>query len=229
MAEVILHDHWKIATRCGQDADCNPSTVGGILGAVLGYNKIPAYWKMGLKEAEGIDFKYTTMSLNAVYEIGFRQAIQNIEMHGGQLMGDSVHILLQSPAVVKWEKSFEGHFPVKKMPVEWSASKNEVEFDFEGIGFVLKGDASPWGNASDYIFNTELYLDGKLIESPKLPVSYTTRRYELCWKYQLPKGKHHVRFRIVNASADHPINLGEAIIYSDHLINGPEANNQKSK
>ena len=53
----------EITTRCGQDADCNPSTAGGILGTVLGYDKIPAYWKMGLKEAEDIDFKYTTMSL----------------------------------------------------------------------------------------------------------------------------------------------------------------------
>ena len=54
----------EITTRCGQDADCNPSTAGGILGTILGYDKIPAYWKMGLKEAEDIDFKYTTMSLD---------------------------------------------------------------------------------------------------------------------------------------------------------------------
>ena len=57
----------EITARCGQDADCNPSTVGGILGALLGYDKIPAYWKQGLKESEDIDFKYTTMSLNDVY------------------------------------------------------------------------------------------------------------------------------------------------------------------
>jgi len=219
----------EIATRCGQDADCNPSTVGGVLGTVLGYQRIPAYWKMGLKEAEGIDFKYTTMSLNSVYETGYKHAIQNIEANQGRQAGDSVHITLQKPAVVKWEKSFEGHYPVKKIPVEWSSSKDQVEFDFEGIGFVLKGDASPWGNASDYVFKTELYLDDKLIETPKLPVSYTTRRYELCWKYQLPKGKHHVRFKILNTSTDHPINLGEVIIYSDHLINGPEANMQNQK
>ena len=44
----------EIATRAGQDADCNPSSAGGILGTILGYDKIPAYWKMGLKEAEDI-------------------------------------------------------------------------------------------------------------------------------------------------------------------------------
>jgi hypothetical protein len=39
----------EITTRCGQDADCNPSSAGGILGTVLGYDKIPAYWKMGFE------------------------------------------------------------------------------------------------------------------------------------------------------------------------------------
>ena len=31
----------EIATRCGNDADCNPGTVAGILGAMKGYNWIP--------------------------------------------------------------------------------------------------------------------------------------------------------------------------------------------
>ena len=37
-----------IATRCGQDADSNPSSAVGILGTILGYDKFPAYWKQGL-------------------------------------------------------------------------------------------------------------------------------------------------------------------------------------
>ena len=77
----------EITTRCGQDADCNPSTVGGILGALYGYDKIPAYWKQGLKEAEDIDFKYTTMSLNDVYAIGLKHALENIKRNGGTVDG----------------------------------------------------------------------------------------------------------------------------------------------
>ncbi|HEX4851915.1 MAG TPA: ADP-ribosylglycohydrolase family protein, partial [Puia sp.] len=132
----------EIATRCGQDADCNPSTVGGILGALLGYDNIPPYWKMGLKEAETIDFKYTTMSLQDVYRIGLKHAIQNIELHGGSVNGDQVTIKRESPNPVKFEKSFEGHYPIEKMPAHWSENGDEVNFEFEGIGFVLKGDAS---------------------------------------------------------------------------------------
>src|SRR5215467_10195448 len=156
----------EITTRCGQDADCNPSTVGGILGTILGYDKIPAYWKMGLKEAENINFKYTTMSLSGVYEIGFKHALQNIERNGGKINGDNIMIKLQQPATVKFEKSFEGVYPVVKIPVTWSANKDEISFDFEGTGFVMKGETARWGSESSYVFNTELYVDDKLVESP---------------------------------------------------------------
>jgi len=219
----------EITTRCGQDADCNPSTAGGILGTLLGYDKIPAYWKMGLKEAEGIDFKYTTMSLANVYEIGFKHALQNIEKNGGKINGENITVKIQHPTTVKFEKSFEGVYPVAKIPVKWSANKDEISFDFEGTGFVLKGETAKWGSESSYVFNTELYVDDKLVELPKLPASYTTRRYELCWKYDLSNGKHVVRLKILNPSKDEEINSSEAITYSDKMIDGIKANEEAAK
>ena len=219
----------EITTRCGQDADCNPSSSGGILGTILGYDKIPAYWKQGLKEAEDIDFKYTTMSLNDVYGIGLKHALANIKGRGGREVGDNVYIRLEKPVPVQWEKSFEGHFPVAKNPVRWSAHKDEINFDFEGTGFVLKGDASKWESNSDYIFHMELFVDGNLVETIPLPVKFTTRRHEIAWKYNLPKGKHTVRLKILNPSKEEAIRLGELIIYSDQLINGMEANQKAAK
>lgn len=219
----------EISTRCGQDADCNPSSVGEIVGAVLGYDKIPGYWKMGLQEAENIDFKYTTMSLNRVYDIGLKHALQNIQKNGGKINGDNITITAQTPVAVKFERSFEGQYPVLKIPVQWSANKDEINFDFEGTGFVLRGDASQWESKSDYIFKTQISVDGKPVESPDLPVSFTTRRHELCWKYQLPKGKHTVQLKILNPSKEHEIRLGEAIIYSDHLVNGMQLNEEAAK
>jgi len=214
----------ELTTRCGQDADCNPSTAGGILGTILGYDKIPAYWKMGLKDAEGIDFKYTTMSLAAVYEIGFKHALQNIERNGGKINGQNLTIMVQQPVAVKFEKSFQGVYPIAKIPVAWSDKKDEISFDFEGTGFVIKGETARWGSESSYVFNTELYVDNNLVESPKLPASYTTRRYELCWKYDLPKGKHTVKLKILNPSKEEEFNSSEALIYSDKLIDGIKAN-----
>jgi hypothetical protein len=203
-----------ISTRAGQDSDCNPSSAGGILGTVMGYKNIPAYWKMGLKEAEPIDFKYTTMSLNEVYEIGFKHALQVIERNGGKAEGGNITIALQEPKPVKLEKSFEGHYPIEKKGIGKDI-KDEYTIDFEGIGFVMKGAANKKNEQADYIFKAELYIDGKLIETSSLPTSFTTRRYELFWKYQLPKGKHTVRVKLLNPDEKYNLRLGELIVYSD--------------
>lgn len=219
----------EIAIRCGQDADCNPSTVGGILGAVLGYDKIPAYWKKSLQQAEDIDFKYTTMSLNDVYEIGYKHALQNIERNGGKINVNDVIIKLEKPVTVRFEKSFEGQYPVTRIPVKWNDNKDEISFDFEGVGFVLKGDASEWQSKSTFVFDTELWIDSKLIETPKLPVSFTTRRHELAWKYQLPKGKHTVKMKILNPSKGHKISVSEAIVYLDKPVDGMQVNINAAK
>jgi PKD repeat protein len=55
-----------IAMRCGQDSDCNPSTVGGVLGTMLGYEKIPQKYKNNLDTLTA-KFSYTNYTLqNAV-------------------------------------------------------------------------------------------------------------------------------------------------------------------
>lgn len=210
----------EISTRCGQDADCNPSSAGGILCTMLGYNNIPAYWKMGLKEAESIDFKYTTMSLNAVYETGLKHALENIKRNGGKVDGDKITITTQAPVTVRFEKSFDGVYPIEKIPVKVSADKKLVSFEFDGTGFVLRGETARWASTTSFTFQAELYIDGKLIEKPLLPASYTTRRHELAWNYDLPKGHHKVELKILNSSKDEELRAREAIIYSDKPVDG---------
>lgn len=204
----------EISTRAGQDSDCNPSSAGGILGTVIGYNGIPAYWKMGLTEAEPIDFKYTTMSLNDVYDIGFKHALQVIAKNGGKVDGNSVTIKVQQPKPVRFEQSFEGHFPVEKKNVGKILS-NEYEFDFDGIGFVVLGESAKWDSKSVYVAKAELYIDNKLLETADLPASFTTRRYELFWKYQLPKQKHTARVKILNPDEKNPVRINSIIVYSN--------------
>ena len=188
---------------------------------MLGYKNIPAYWKMGLKEAEGIDFKYTTMSLSKVYEIGYKHALMNIEKNGGKINGDNINIKVQQPTAVKFEKSFTGSYPVTKTNAVWSVNKDEFSFEFEGTGFVVKGDAVNWKDiTTKFVYNTELYIDETFIESPKLPAAREARRYDLCWKYDLPKGKHIVKLKILNPVAGQHFDVRDIIIYSDAPVNG---------
>jgi ADP-ribosylglycohydrolase len=207
-----------IAARSGQDADCNPSTAGGVLGAMLGYSKIPAYWKMGLKEAESIDFKYTKMSLAKVYEIGFAQALENIRRNGGKVEDANVRIRLQEPARVRLEQSFPGMYPVLKRG--WAIRDvKDSSLNFEGTGFVLRGEAAKKKEGvGDYVFNMEVSVDGQPADTIRLPTLFTTRRHDLCWKYLLPKGPHTVRIRVLNLSDDFGVNTQDYIVYSDHPI-----------
>ena len=203
----------EITTRAGQDSDCNPSSAGGILGVILGYDKIPDYWKQGLDEIEDLDFKYTTMSLNDAYDASYRHALQLIEQNKGKVRDKEVTIALQKPVTAAFEKSFENHYPVEKRWMENKIIEDEIEFEFEGIGFVVRGESARWNSTGEYVFEAELYVDNKFIERAQLPVSFTTRRTELFWKYQLTHGKHQVRIRLLNPNKEHRLMVTDVVVY----------------
>jgi len=153
--------------------------------------------------------------------------LQNIEANGGKVNGNTVSIRTQLPAPVQLEKSFTGLYPVLKIPAKWSAAKDAISFEFDGTGFVLKGESAKWGNNDDYVFEAMLYVDDKPAVPVPLPASFTTRRYELCWQYGLPKGHHTVQLKISNPSAGHDIRLQDVIVYSDKPVDGTRANYPK--
>ena len=63
--------------QCGQDSDCNPSSVGGILGAYYGFSALPEKCVKGLNE-NGVKFLSTNLN--------FKQTVDACV----KLMGDSV-------------------------------------------------------------------------------------------------------------------------------------------
>jgi hypothetical protein len=210
----------QISTRAGQDSDCNPSSAGGILGTMLGYDKIPAYWKQGLKEAEDIDFKYTTMSLNDVYSIGMKHALQVVERNGGKVTGDNVTIAVQTPKTVRLEQGFTGHFPTEKRAINKDLA-DEQTLTFDGIGFIIEGQPAPKTGAraeTDFVYKLEVYVDGQKMETANVPASFTRRRYDLTWKYQLAPGKHTVRLKLLNPDKDYNLRLRNLIVFGDKAI-----------
>jgi acetyl esterase/lipase len=103
---------------------------------------------------------------------------------------------------------------------------HEIVFDFDGTGFILTGAARARNARSpDYIFQTEVWLDGKKIGSPDLPTDFTTRRLEVAWKYPLPKGKHSVRVKVLNPDDRYEIRGLAYIVYSDAPARDPWAGN----
>ena len=208
----------EITTRCGQDADCNPSSAGGILGTMLGYRGIPDYWKMGLKDIEDMDFKYTTTSLNEAYDMGTKQALLNIKRNGGRMSGDTVYIKRQTPTAVRREISFKGLNPVEKRWIGKNLN-DTLAFHFTGNGFVVGGECRMTNGpghetSNDKYATVEVFIDGKLSETVKLPVNPITRRHEICWNYQLPEKKHEVELRLIHPDPEIECFLSEFMYYS---------------
>lgn len=207
----------EIATRAGQDADCNPSTAAGILGVMLGYDHIPAYWKMGLAAIEDMNFKYTATSLNKVYQLSFQQALENIKKNGGNTDGNTIVIKKQPVKPVQWEQSFSNMAPFEKL---WVGKDllDEYEFDFTGNAFAMNGEYKPkTGSVFDSgitkVAILEMYIDGTLQEQIRLPMSFTSRRHEIAWKYELENKLHKVKLKILNPDNESVCYLTDVILY----------------
>ena len=97
-------DFWKsmnISMRCGLDSDCNPSSVAGLLGTVLGMKGIPDKWAIlrdvpienkSIKDAYPESIKWDDI-LDATVEVGK----WNILQHGGYIENGNIFIPYQTP------------------------------------------------------------------------------------------------------------------------------------
>ena len=211
----------EIATRCGQDSDCNPASAGGIIGTMLGYNRIPPYWMNNLKEVEDLNFAYTSISLNKAYQMSFKQALQEINLNGGKINKDNVIIKKQTPIAVRFEKSFDGIYPVDMVTYGQGGEGLDVDkmgkISFNGTGITICGRVDSANKK--YVALLDVYVDGQMSEEVKLPASFHARRQELFTKYNLLKDKHVVSFKWVNPISDGTkILCNKAIFYSDSIF-----------
>jgi hypothetical protein len=200
-----------VATRAGQDSDCNPSTAAGILGVILGYDGIPAEWKAGLSAIEPLDFPYTRTSLREVYELSYRHALGQIAKRGGRVGDKDVEIRLEAPVPVPLERNFEGHFPTGEVKLARDVA-DETTFSFEGIGFAAAGAARS-RDGSDHVLKVELHIDGTLVETFELPTNESARRFVPVFRYELAPGRHEARVRVTNPSEAAYLRLDYAIVY----------------
>ncbi len=202
----------SIATRAGQDSDCNPSTAAGVLGTIVGYRRIPAYWKQGLDEVEALPFAHTTISLDNAYDLSYRHALQVIVREGGREEGDAVVIATQQPAAVRLEQNFEGHHPVAEVRLARATQGAETTFAFDGIGFVIQGNVRS-DDGRDHVLRVDMFVDDVKVETVELPTNFTARRFVPFWRYELPNGRHSVRLVVTNPTAGASLHLQRAIIY----------------
>lgn len=118
---------------------------------------------------KNLNFSYTNMSLTDAYEASYGHALELISGNGGRIEHDSVTIRVQHPQAVRFERCFEGIYPVyKKNFANGIKSNQSLVFKFKGCGFVMVGDAVSDENKDGEII-AEMVIDNKKIETAKFP------------------------------------------------------------
>lgn len=206
-----------ISTRCGQDSDCNPATAAGILGVAVGYSNIPDFWKPAIEMVENIDFPYSKLTLNQVYELSNKHALSQIESNGGKIEGEMVTIEVQKPELLQFEQSFPNMYPTKELLVRIDHLEEDIVIDFNGNGIVVLGNVKSRciDETRDYVALLDVYIDGKLVEQVKMPFDYITRKYDIFHKYMLPVDDHRLEIKWVNKDPDFRIYFKSYVVYSD--------------
>ena len=227
----------EIATRCGQDSDCNPSSACGVLGAMIGYAQIPEQYKPELARLADTKFDFTEYSFNDIVKSTEARALKIIEQAGGKVSATEVVIPRQSPQPPKLQLSnfgvpekvlkcpdaawhWEGKWAEKTCYVladqlEGRVSEgagSEATLHFKGSGLALVGELSQEGGRAD------VYLDG--VKSALLADAYIvpkTHDNDL-WRVQgLKPGEHTLRL-VMRDDADsrskgRKLNIGFAVVY----------------
>lgn len=162
----------EISTRCGQDSDCNPSSAAGVLGVMLGYERIPAPFKREMPALANRKFDYTDYSFNEIVESTERRALQVIQQTGGHVNAAEATIRMQQPKAPRLEQWNPG-VPDRRIQAAdaawqfgdgWQAADksrrstaggHEATLAFEGVAVAVLGDLTQDGGKA------EVYLDGK--------------------------------------------------------------------
>jgi hypothetical protein len=202
-----FYDTMAIATRAGQDSDCNPASAAGVLGVVLGYSGIPEEFKSGIAAIADEKFSYTDYTFNTIVSSTMDRAVALIERNGGRVEGDSIIVPIQTPQPARLELWDDYGSPVERISFDdprwtftgdweegWGGQSTgtrgaEAVIGFEGTGVILGGTYLSSGGTAD------IYLDGELHRTVDVYSDEDSDKYgESVWHvFGLDNGAHELR------------------------------------
>lgn len=219
----------EIATRCGQDADCNPSTAVAVLGAMIGYSALPERWRREVESLGDGKFSYVPYTFDGVSSACLELSRHMARKTGGSVEGDRIRVRVQPPAApANAERWDDGLIPVLGEPYpskkwkwmgEWGQAEARGsrliatqepgasgEVEFEGEGVMLVGCFIESGG------RIEVQLDDRpstvvetyLFARGEMPHVYPQEA--LYYSGPIPSGKHRLRVSLLEKA--HPESKG---------------------
>jgi hypothetical protein len=210
----------EIATRCGQDSDCNPSNAMAVLGVIKGLKGLPAEYQQAVNAMGDSLFDNTTYSFNSAVDKTIAYAQKLAVENGGESTDKVLKIKIQTPSAFPLEVAFpklvfdqkisvfakEG-VEIKgvwanvspKDPTKLEATStakysdkagNEITFTFEGTGASVVGNWFKDGGKAD------VFVDGTFKRTIDCYFDFANQQHENMDLYHitgLQEGKHTIK------------------------------------
>jgi hypothetical protein len=201
----------EIATRCGQDSDCNPANAAGILGAMYGLSQLDERWVGRLDEFANKKFVHTNYSFNSFIDSTMNRIQEAAKRAGGDVREGKVLIPVQNPEPPELEvypfgvprESLKYDHPAWTWTGDWDEVEreryaapaamvshgggNEVTLEFVGSGVSLVGYCTTNGGMA------EVSVDGKKFGIINAYIGPGTFEQDLWHVLGLEDGPHTVR------------------------------------
>jgi hypothetical protein len=234
----------EVATRSGQDSDCNPSSAAGVLGVMLGYNRIPDVWKAGILAIADTRFSFTQYSFNQIVASTQARALKVVEGAGGKVTATQIEIPAQEPEAPPLEQwnidppreriditqpswAFKGQFEDGKRKLDWGedlrfketrAAGAEATLNFDGTGVAIVGLCTQDGGRAD------VFLDGEKVAEIDAWIPKNTTDDDYWHVSGLAAGRHSVNI-VIRPDADarssgRKLQIVRAIVYGP-ISGGP--------
>ena len=234
----------EVSTRAGQDSDCNPSSAAGILGVMLGYERIPEVWRAGVPALANTRFAFTQYSFNEIVASTMARAQKVVTGAGGRVTAAELEIPMQepeAPPLEQWDAgaprariertdaawAWKGPFAEGVFKFPWggearfkeaAAPGAEATLSFDGTGVAIVGRCIQEGGRAD------VFLDGQKGGEIDAWVPKGTNDNDYWHVTGLRTGKHSVRI-VVRGDKD-ARSTGKKIQIERAIVYGAVAANQ---
>lgn len=135
----------EISMRCGHDSDCNPSSIGGILGYRLGLKNIDEKWYSALNSSK--NFHETSYSPDKCIEVTLKLTGEVVRLNGGSTDGDwQISGITGNKALIReqWPEDEDNEMP------SLSASAVKDTTDPTGRTYMFTADAADADGIAEY-------------------------------------------------------------------------------
>jgi hypothetical protein len=224
-----------VTTRAGQDSDCNPSNAVGILGVMLGYERIPDVWKAGIPALKSRKFAFTEYSFDDIVASTLARAGKVVVAAGGEATATELKIPPQAPippileqwdmgipdrivetddAVWQWSDAWKAPPPgsdgtATRGRVATGAGA-EATLRFTGTAITVTGRYAGDGGKADVL------LDGKPVHGINAWIPERTHDNPLWHVYGLAPGEHELRIKTVGAGDER--STGTTVLVSGAIV-----------